>query len=336
LGVSPSFNAGTLRVDGVEFALTKGDFDKNGISGVFSYTYTNASEMWNDFQNSSIGPVDQYIQDVQEFNALTKAGGGAPCYTKAANGTADPLCRPSSIRNPYYTMALQPTLAPHAWYTPGLDFPYVSPNTFSLVANYRHGKFAFTPAMSLQEGTTYGTPADVQGLDPRSCTNNQRSVGITTGDPLAADYTSCSHALTADGTSPGKLYIPDPQTGTFNTFGEFRQPWAFNLGAQLSYDVTPRIKASMLVANIVNACFGGSSEPWTAAYPPNGAICGYTSNTFYNGGHFYNGTSPNDLRANGVPENKYFSQSFVPSFGDPFSSNYPLALNMYFSVQVKL
>ncbi|MBV8435293.1 MAG: TonB-dependent receptor [Candidatus Eremiobacteraeota bacterium] len=336
LGVSPSFNAGTLRVDGVEFALTKGDFDKNGISGVFSYTYTNASEMWNDFQNSTIGPVDQYIQDVQEFNALTKAGGGAPCYTKAANGTADPLCRPSSIRNPYYTMALQPTLAPHAWYTPGLDFPYVSPNTFSLVANYRHGKFAFTPAMSLQEGTTYGTPADVQGLDPRSCTNNQRSVGITTGDPLAADYTSCSHALTADGTSPGKLYIPDPQTGTFNTFGEFRQPWAFNLGAQLSYDVTPRIKASMLVANIVNACFGGSSEPWTAAYPPNGAICGYTSNTFYNGGHFYNGTSPNDLRANGVPENKYFSQSFVPSFGDPFSSNYPLALNMYFSVQVKL
>ena len=71
-------------------------------------------------------------------------------------------------------------------------------------------------------------------------------------------------------------------------------------------------------------------------YPPNGVICGYTSNTFYNGGYFYNGTSPNDPAANGVPENKYFAQSFAPAYGDPNSSNYPLALNLYFSLQVKL
>ncbi len=84
LGVSPSFNAGTQRVDGVELLVTKGDFTRNGFSGTFSYTYTNSAEKWNNYLNSNVGPVDQYNQDIQEFNALTKAGGGAPCYK--ANG----------------------------------------------------------------------------------------------------------------------------------------------------------------------------------------------------------------------------------------------------------
>jgi hypothetical protein len=104
----------------------------------------------------------------------------------------------------------------------------------------------------------------------------------------------------------------------------------------MSYDLTPRISARFIVTNLLNRCFGGSNEPWSRAYPPNSAICGYTSNTFYNGGHFYNGSSPSDRAANGVPQNPYFAQSFAPSFSDPFSSNYPLAMNFYFSLQVKL
>ncbi len=336
LGVSPSFNAGTLRVDGIELLVTKGDFTKNGLSGTFSYTYTSASEKWNDYLNSTVGPVDQYNQDIQEFNALTQAGGGAQCYKSNGKGTPAPKCGAASILNPYYAMSPEPTLDAQGWYAPGLDFPYISPNTFALVLNYRHGKFALTPAMELQEGTTYGTPADVHGLDPRSCSANQGSLGIKNVNPLTADYTSCGHALTNDGTTPGYLYIPNPQTGTFDTFGQFRQPWEFNLGVQMSYDFTPRISGRMIVTNLLNECFGGSNTAWTRAYAPSTVICGYTTNTFYNGGHFYNGSSPNDVAANGVPENKYFSQSFVPSFGDPFSSNFPLALNLYFSLQVKL
>jgi hypothetical protein len=336
LGVSPSFNAGTLRVDGVELLLTKGDFDKNGFSGLFSYTYTNAAEMWGNYPNSTVGPVSQYNQDIEEFNALTKAGGGAPCYANTANDTPAPSCPASSIRNPYYGMPLEPTLDPHGWYAPGLDFPYISPNTFSLIVNYKRNRFAVTPAMSLQEGTTYGSPADVQGLDPRSCSANQGSLHIPTNHPLNADYTSCSFAITSDGSVPGNLYIPNPQTGTFDTFGEFRQPWQFNLGLQMSYDFTPRVTGRVVFANLINRCFGGSSEPWSRAYPPNTAICGYVANTFYNGGNFYNGSGPNDVAANGVRENPYFAQSFVPTYGDPFSSNYPLALNLYMSLQVKL
>ncbi len=78
-------------------------------------------------------------------------------------------------RNPYYAMLPQPTLDPHDWYAPGLDFPYVSPNTLAVVLNYRHGKFAFTPAMQLHEGTTYGTPADVQGTRSSRLQANQGS-----------------------------------------------------------------------------------------------------------------------------------------------------------------
>ena len=104
----------------------------------------------------------------------------------------------------------------------------------------------------------------------------------------------------------------------------------------MSYDFTPRLSGRVMVTNLVNQCFGGSREPWSVAYPPNTAICGYVSNTFYNGGHFYNGSSPNDVAANGVPENPYFAQSFAPAYGDTFSSNYPLALNVYFSLSVKL
>ena len=343
LGVSPSFNAGTLRVDGVEMLLTKGDFSKNGFSGTFSYTYTNAAEKWSNYSNSTVGPVDQYNQDIQEFNALTKAGGGAKCYV--SNSTTykpDPTCTArhgfgSPILNPYYGMTIQPLLDPNGWYAPGLDYPYIAPNTFAVVLNYRRGKFAITPALQLQEGTTYGTPADVQGLDPRDCSVNLGAAHIPSGNPLSADYTSCGSAPTKDGTSPGELYIPDPQTGAFNTFGEFRQPWQFNLGAQLSYDFTPRVSGRVVVTNLINQCFGGSNEPWThGAYAPNGAICGYTANTFYNGGHFYNGASPYDVKANGAPENPYFAQSYAPSYGDSSSSNYPLALNYYFSLQVKL
>ncbi len=176
----------------------------------------------------------------------------------------------------------------------------------------------------------------MQGLDPRACYANQGSQGIPTHNPLSADYTSCSYALTSDGTDPGRLYIPNPQTGTFDTFGQFRQPWQFNLGIQTSYDFTPRISARAMVTNLINRCFGGSSEPWSRAYAPSAVVCGYTPNTFYNGGHYYEGSGPNDVAANGVPENPYFAQSFAPSYGDPFSSNFPLALNLYLSLQVRL
>jgi hypothetical protein len=243
----------------------------------------------------------------------------------------------NDILNPYYNMSPQPLLDKFAWYTPGLDFPYISPNTFALVLNERVRKFTITPAFSLNEGALYGTPADFQGLDPRTCAVNQGSEGITGApNPLTADYTSCSHAAVgASGSTPGYLWIPNPYTGEFNTFGQYRQPWQFNLGLQLAYDITPRTTANLSIVNLANACFGGSSEPWTKAYPPNNVACGYAYNKFFIS-NFYNGASPNDTNANGVPLNKYFSVPYAPAYGDVNSANLPQPLQMYFQIQVKM
>lgn len=336
-GVSPSFNAGTERVDGIELELTKGDFDKNGLSGYLSYTYTNAAEKWANYEGVPINAVDPYNQDIQNFNALTKAGGGSPCYADSGDGTPDPTCGASSILNPYYNRSPQPLLDKFGWYTPGLDYPYISPNTFAAVLNERIGRLSLTPALTLNEGSTYGTPADFQGLDPRTCTANQNSVGITSApNPLTADYTSCSHAAVGtSGTAPGYLWTPNPYTGKFDTFGEFRQPWQLNLGMQLQYQLSATITANLAFVNLANRCFGGSSEPWTKAYPPNTQVCGYTYNKFYIS-NFYNGASPNDTTANGVPLNPYFAVPFAPAYGDVNSFNVPQPMEMFFQLQVKL
>ena len=204
---SPALNAGTESSYGVELQFTKGDFNRNGLSGIFSYTYLNSTEKWNNFQGVGVNAVSPYNQYIQEYNALTKAGGGAPCYSDRANTRPRPGCGKNAILNPYYNAPLQPLLDPNAWYVTGLDFPYTSPNVFALVLNYKHDRFSITPALTLNEGAAYGNPSDFQGLDPRVCTANQGSVGIANPNPHTADYTSCTLAATPS----GSLYIPNPR-----------------------------------------------------------------------------------------------------------------------------
>ncbi len=336
-GVSPSFNSGTERTYGVELQLTKGDFNKNGLAGVLSYTYTNSKEMWANYAGTPINPVDPYNQDIQNFNAMTKAGGGSPCYANDRSGTGTDCSGSSDILNPYYNMTPQPLLDKSGWYDSGLDYPYISPNVFALVLNYKRDKFAITPVFTLNQGATYGTPSDFQGLDPRTCKRNQGAEGIPdAANPQTADYTSCkAAAIGASGTSPGHLYIPNPYTGSFDSFGQFRQPWQFNMGLQLRYDFSPRVTGNVMIANLVNRCFGGSSEPWTKVYAPSSTVCGYSYNKFYIS-NYYNGSSPNDTAANGVPLNTYFSVPFAPAYGDVNSYNLPLPLQVYFQLQVRL
>ena len=86
---------------------------------------------------------------------------------------------------------------------------------------------------------------------------------------------------------------------------QFTQPWQFNMGLQMKYDFSPRVTANVTVANLVNACFGGSNTAWSRQFPPSSTVCGYSPNVFYIS-NFYNGTGPNDTAANGVPLNPYF------------------------------
>jgi hypothetical protein len=345
-GLAGGLNSGVERVDGFETEFTKGDFSKNGLSFLISYTYTNAAERWNSYPGTSINPIDPYNQDIANFNGLTRAGGGSQCYenNKVGKVFPDPNCTQLSpkynppIWNPYYTMSPQPLLDRNGWYPVGLDYAYLSPNVLSAIVNYRHNRFTITPALTFNEGSLYGNPADVLGIDPRTCTSNSAGFinsPIHAKNPLQADYTTCGLAATQNGTEPGELFIPNPQTGGFDSFGAFRQPNQLNLSVQLGYQLTPRIKANLLLANLMNACFGGSSEPWTKQWPPNSYTCGYVDN-FYYVSNFYNGTSPNDRGANGTALNPAFSQSYSPGYADTNAFVLPNPFNAYLQFNITL
>jgi hypothetical protein len=344
-GLAGGLNSGIERIDGVELEFTKGDFDKNGLSLLFSYTYTNAAERWADYPGTTINPIDPYNQDIANYNGLTKAGGGALCYVNNSfTGviTPDPNCKPLSanphadnsppIWNPYYAMRPQPLLDRNGWYPVGLDFAYLSPNVASLVVNYKHDRFSITPAVTFNEGEPYGNPADVAGYDPRTCRSVTPYHAL---NPHQADYTSCVAANTQNGTSPGTLFIPGPQTGVFDSFGSFRQPNQLNLSMTMGYRLSARVKATLLLANLLNACFGGSSEPWSKQFPPNSYTCGYIDNAYYIA-NFYNGSSPNDVRANGVPLNQAFTNAYTPAWADTNSLVLPNPFNAYVQLSVRL
>ena len=64
---------------------------------------------------------------------------------RATNPETYPSCSPlrtglqlADNKNPYYITKSQPLLDRNGWYPVGLDFPYLSPNVLSVVANYRH------------------------------------------------------------------------------------------------------------------------------------------------------------------------------------------------------
>lgn len=345
-GLSGGLNTGTERVDGVELSFTKGDFNKNGLSFLLSYTYLNAAEKFGNFPGTSINPLDPYNQDIANFNGLTGARGGSKCYENDANGNLypDPTCTQLNpaynppIANPYYAMKPQPLFNRNDWYQVGLDFPYLSPNVLTAVVNYKHGKFAITPALTFNEGERYGNPGSVVGIDPRTCTGN--SAGMT-GSPIhltnpdQADYTTCNTADTQNGTSAGTLFIPDPSIGKFDSFGQFQQPSQVNLSLSLSYDLSPRVTVTGILSNLFNGCFGGSSTPWSKEYPPNAYTCGYVGNSYYIS-NFYNGTSPNDRAANGVALNPAFENPYIPAWADSNSLVIPGPFNAYVQVNVKI
>jgi hypothetical protein len=58
--------------------------------------------------------------------------------------------------------------------------------------------------------------------------------------------------------------IPDPFTGQFDNVGAFTAPNEFMLNFQATYDVSPRITLTAVLANIVNTCWGGTTEAWTS------------------------------------------------------------------------
>ncbi len=379
---------GNFRSEGAEFAFTKGDFAKDGLSTQLAATYTFARVQYVPWYGQN--QLNAVNQAVSQYNVLTKGGGGSPFYCSGGNtivptatnpgtpspGTTNPascaaLATPGTpVTNPYYNSPTQGLLNTSGWYPAGNQglSPTSNPGTayfdvpwnFSWLLNWRKQKFAATFSMSLAAGAGYGGPLDVIGVDPRTCGANSSSTTRTvfnpnTGAPTVIPVTPITglspgtdpfkcDALTAVGTlsnAAGQLYIPNPQTGSFASPGQYRNPWLAvgNLG--FTYDFSRRISASVTLANLFHTCFGGTSTPWTKAYGPSPNVCNYepagpvTTGEYVS--NFYNGTSPNDVAANGVAPRAWQLQSYLPFQGFGGAAGFiPSPFNAFFQVTVKV
>jgi hypothetical protein len=351
---------GNSRNQGAEFQFNKGDFTRDGWSGQFNLTYTDAKIQ---FENFGIGNgfVDNQTTSLNQaigyYNQLTKAGGGKPCYQDAiAVSCSTPNGKIAAgydtIENPYYNLPEQGLLSPSGWYNPystaiapgesAADSSYISPWVSSILVNYRHDKLAITPSIGFQTGGFYGSPLDFNGEDPRTCMLNSAGTGITKvspkTNPLQCNYLS----ITAPGLSPlGYFYIPDPQTGSF-AFDNYEQPSLIVGNLQVSYDVSPQIKITVLAANLFHTCFGGSKEPWTAANPPSTFICGYyaaggsLNNSLYPS-NYYNGTGINDFAANKARTPAAFQQSYMAGTANNAALGaFPPPFNLFINASVRI
>ena len=333
-------NAATQKSTGVELAIQKGDPGRNGLSGQLAYTFSRAVQKY-----SPVGGQNaiQVINDyVSSFNKLTQAGGGSACYDPS---TQDPStgfnqgvacgANPAAsgyIANPYYGYKMQGTLDPNAYYEAypnnpptgvgANDFTQTSPNQFTGFLSYKHDKFSVTLNGVLQEGVKYGSPLDFLGYDPRTCGANQSAVAGT-DTPANADYQTCGSTTTLS----GNLAVPNPATGAFTAMGQYREPWQFNLGALMTYQFSPRVTGTVVLANIVNRCFGGdkpAGNPWS----PNSIDCGWATNGSYIS-DFYYGSSPSQAANGTAGYASYLNQPYSPAIaGLPFQA--------YFNLSIKL
>ncbi|MDQ2817331.1 MAG: TonB-dependent receptor [Candidatus Eremiobacteraeota bacterium] len=345
-GFISGLNAGKQTTSGLEFQLNYGDFNRNGLSGTFSYTYTHAFIKYAPFQNGTT-VLDAINQGVQGYNAYTKAcagnttnpacGGGldsagqvaAACYD--SSGAPDPTCAAGSIANPYWNAPAQPLFDPSASYIPystipgGLDSAsqsFITPHSASLILNYKRNKLAISPAFQFFSGGYYGAPFVTPGIDPAA--GCSALTGSPSGDPrypygaaggAPYDATTCGGTLLAG--------IPDPYTKKFDNLGDFKQPNQFLAHLQLSYEASPRVTLTANLANIVNTCFGGDKPAWSRY--SDRRVCSYGlplggAGVFFPAGNSYNPGSTFQ------PEAQYpYQQVFGTS---PFEA--------YFDVKVRL
>ncbi len=321
-GFVSGLNVGSQRSEGLEFQMQKGDFSRDGISGLLSFAYTNSYVHYGPIAAGASGstvlaPINGSIA---QYNAYTKfcathpssnpnsiCGGtttnGLPanaCYTPGGSPAAalpGGGCPHGDIANPYWNSPAQ------ALVNTGQNFPtydtfpgalglaaqgFGSPYVGTLLVNYRHHKFAVTPSLQFQGGGKYGVPISEAGIDPASgC-----------GKPLMGDRYNAT-------TCPGVVFIPNPFTGVFDPIGAFTQPNELIANLQLSYDVSPRITLVGSLTNLVNYCWGGTQAAWSFN---DGNFCSY--------GNVYGTVYP--VAPNGTPGAIVNPPGFPGSIIQPF------------------
>ncbi|MDQ6930245.1 MAG: carboxypeptidase regulatory-like domain-containing protein [Candidatus Eremiobacteraeota bacterium] len=241
-GLESGLNVGRQKSYGVELALRKGDFSRDGFSGQLSYTYTNSKIKYGNFSGSSTNIIDLLNNYITQYNAYT----AMPAFVKGTDGQA--------VANPYAGKPAQPLFDRNGDYTTYDVIPapyaagngYETPHVLSLILNYRKNKFNISPSMTYSSGASYGSPLSWPGYVPDQCTNNS----ATAGAPLLAPPQGCSNF-----TSSGSFFfIPDVYTGKFDNLGAFKQPSRITMNLSMGYDISDKVKANLILTGLVDSC----------------------------------------------------------------------------------
>jgi hypothetical protein len=283
-GFVSGLNAGRQTSDGLEFELTKGDFNHNGLSGLVSMTFTRSLIKYDTLQNggSVLSSVNLAIQQYNSFtsacaNAAPSSNPNALCGTFGnVNSIATEL---NGVANPYFNAPARGLFSLTGAYLPFSTIPgvveaavgsYETPFAATVVLNWKHDKLAISPQFQFFEGGYYGDPLTGFGVDPSSCA--ALPSGTLSGDPRYkfGGTGTPFDAMSCTGTVP----TPDPFTGNFDNLGAFRNPNQLLMHMQISYDMTPRVGLTLNLANIINQCSGGDTKPWTRFATNH--VCNYT------------------------------------------------------------
>lgn len=307
-----NINGANREVKGVELALRKGDFARNGFAGQLAYTYTHATNKYRVFStggsivtaaNDAIKQYNAYTSycsthtDPKLCGATSSGAAAAPCYT--TTGAADPSCAATSVANPYWNAPVGQVLDPNASFVPyneniglgsdGTAASYFVPHVVALVLNYKHDRLSITPSIQFQAGARYGSPLSAQGVAPDSCAAIL-AAGSVTGD-TRYQYGAAGGAPYDASTCATAIGIPDPYTKKFDGIGDFVQPNLLATNLSVSYEASSKTTLTLTAANIYNRCFGGSNVPWGVG----NLGCAYNQTAPWVG-NFYN---PGDQIQNG-------------------------------------
>lgn len=265
-GIVSGFNVGHQTSSGVEVAVRKGDFGKDGFAAQLSYTHTHSRIKYSAFP-SGINVIDTLNQYVQEYNSYTKGCAGTISKANASacglaagtvNGNAHGTFTSANgtVANPYFNAALQPLLDVNGQYTTYDQIPqpfagengYETPDVVALVTGYRKHGFSVTPSLTFSSGSSYGSPISYPGYIPNGGCTPQA------GTTKAIPYT-CSGFSAASGGNLDYLFIPDAFTGRFDGLGAFKQPSRLSLNLGLGYDVSKTVSFNVTLTGLLDKCF---------------------------------------------------------------------------------
>jgi len=299
-GFISGLNAGNQTSEGFEFAFTKGAFDRDGFAAQVGFAYTYASLRFSTLPNGTtiLSPINA---DIKNYNGFTSycashqsdsrcgvnSANAEPCYYATVtgdpqSGQPDSNCGASTagnaaVANPYWNAPVQGLLDPNARYLPYSTIPggvgtgvnaYNYPYVASLILQWKHKKLAVTPSFQFVAGNRYGAPETTPGVDPTTC--NVLATGPDAGRyPYGATGGSAYDATTCG----ASIVIPDPYTGQFDGIGQFREPSQLLGHLRISYEISPRITATVTMANLLSTCFGGQQTSFT--YYWNNKVCSY-------------------------------------------------------------